>query len=81
MSNLRAIKTKPEPNPEVVEFLRRLLAEAEKGEIVGLIAVYESPRGETCNERSTLTCAAAILGELKLAADDLSDALRYDEDE
>ena len=47
VTTLRGTVTPGEPNPRVIAMLRELLAEAERGEIVGLAAATVTPGGTT----------------------------------
>lgn len=68
MSGLRVIEfPKPEPNAEVVDRLRELLAMAERGEIVSFATVAVMPDGRTleCWIRREVPRLAGILSSLQ----------------
>ena len=71
-------KPKPPVYHEVVDTLRELLERAEQGEIAELVVVYAEPDGATGYQRTTVTFMAAMLGELRLVGDDLSEIARSD---
>lgn len=66
MSDLRVLDS-PAPAPvrgDIVDVLRELLAEAENGEFVSVIAVLRRPRGPTTYVRVGVNNTAELIGEL-----------------
>jgi len=52
---------------------------AKAGEIVEIVAAWACADGSTDNERTGIASVAAMLGELRLLGDDLSEAARTED--
>ncbi len=63
-------------NADAVALCEELLRLAKAGELVELVAVCGLPDGSTDNERTAIASVSAILGELCLVSDGLSEAAR-----
>lgn len=76
-SRVVAIPKPPKPvNPDCVALFRELLARSEAGDVTEAVVAWVESDGTSNNERTGVSCVAAMLGELKLVADDLSAAAR-----
>ena len=79
---LSVIKREPPPvNAEVVDMLRDWLSRAERGEIIEFAAVCVTNELFGHSERTAIDYTTVMLGELKLLADEISEASRNAEDD
>ena len=69
----------PKPDPECVELAELTLKQAQSGAICELVVITGSPDGSTEGARTGIRNVSAILGELRLVGDDLSEAARSDD--
>ena len=81
MADIHALKpSKPQPVAGVVELLDALLTLARDGEICEVAVVYASPRGEVERDATAIQLGYAVLGAMRVLADQISEAIREDED-
>lgn len=74
---LAVVKPPPKPvNPDCVELFRVLHEQAERGDVTEAVVVWLEFDGSTDNERTGISDAVGILGQLKLVADEISAATR-----
>lgn len=68
-----------QPNADCVECLRKVLTRAEVGEVVECVIVWVEHDGTCTSDRTAIEYANSVIGELQMAADEISDTYRNDE--